>query len=213
MNHLPKLFKLIELTRTQVQQGYLLSGVYKNELSDLAQHHYLVTFIAWQLASNANAKGAKINIQKVLEFSLVHDLGELFGGDIAAPYARVNQKAKKAAKAFEAENHKYLSGFFGPGKKNFVKLSKEIMDAKSDEALIAKMADYIEATNFLVFLNKFKPISYKIAEEKISGWVKQIKDQTAKRELQIFLKDWLASLKNEKYLKQTFSEEINYAKN
>src|SRR5579872_6043877 len=127
MNHLAKLFKLLEITRSQPQYGYALAGIPKAELSDLAQHHYLVTFIAWQLALSVQAKGAKINVQKVLEFCMVHDLGELFGGDIAMPYAKANPKARTLAKAFEAENQNYLSAFFGPQSKHYKELSDEIM--------------------------------------------------------------------------------------
>src|SRR5690348_2583666 len=121
MKNLPRLFKLIELTRAQVQQGYLLSGVHRNELSNLAEHHYLVTFIGWQLAENLKQMGAKINVQKVMEFCLIHDLGELMGGDISAPYARVNKKALKFAKQFEEENQKFISKYFGTQEKYFKK--------------------------------------------------------------------------------------------
>jgi len=47
MDNLTKLFKLVELTRFQPQYGYALAGIPKEELSNLAEHHYLVTFIAW----------------------------------------------------------------------------------------------------------------------------------------------------------------------
>src|SRR5579872_1840337 len=133
MNHLAKLFKLLEITRSQPQYGYALAGIPKAELSDLAQHHYLVTFIAWQLALGVQAKGAKIDVQKVLEFALIHDLGELFGGDIAMPYARANPKARQLAKAFEEENQKYLATFFGDQAKHYTELSTEIMETAVNE--------------------------------------------------------------------------------
>ena len=75
MEHLTNLFKLIELTRSQPQYGYALAGIQQDELSNLAEHHYLVTFVAWQLASQVKRAGANIDIQKVLEFCLIHDLG------------------------------------------------------------------------------------------------------------------------------------------
>ena len=68
MENLTNLFKLMELTRSQPQYGYALSGIQQDELSNLAEHHYLVTFIAWQLAAHVKGAGAKIDIQKVLEF-------------------------------------------------------------------------------------------------------------------------------------------------
>jgi len=52
----------MQLTRAQVQQGYLLSGIPKDKLSGLAEHHYLVTFIGWQLANYLKKTGAKLDI-------------------------------------------------------------------------------------------------------------------------------------------------------
>src|SRR6185436_17908737 len=100
MKNLPNLFKLVELTRAQVQQGYLLSGVQREKISNLAEHHYLVTFIGWQLAVNLKQAGANIDTQKVMEYCLMHDLGELMGGDISIWYAQMNKRARKHAKAF-----------------------------------------------------------------------------------------------------------------
>src|ERR1700738_3323865 len=109
MNNQKKLvnfLKLMQITRTQPQYGYALSNLKKHELSNLAEHHYLVTFIALQLARYAKSFGAKINTERIMEISLVHDLGELFGGDISRPYAMANPKARQLAKAFESENQK-----------------------------------------------------------------------------------------------------------
>src|SRR3989338_10565812 len=134
MKHLTNLFKLVEITRSQSQYGYALSGIQKHELSDLACHHYLVTFIAWQIARSLNRAGATLNIEKVLEFALTHDLGELFGGDIAMPYGAINPRARKLAKAFEEENQRFFSQFFGEDRAHLKALTKEILNAKSDEA-------------------------------------------------------------------------------
>ncbi|OGE83242.1 MAG: hypothetical protein A3B10_01130 [Candidatus Doudnabacteria bacterium RIFCSPLOWO2_01_FULL_44_21] len=62
MKNFPRLFNLMQLTRAQVQQGYLLSGIPKDKLSGLAEHHYLVTFIGWQLANYLKKTGAKLDI-------------------------------------------------------------------------------------------------------------------------------------------------------
>lgn len=194
MEHLTRLFKLVELTRSQPQSGYALSGIPADELSNLAEHHYLVTFMAWQLARNANRKGANLNIEKVVEYALVHDLGELFGGDIATPYARVNKKAKRLAKAFEAENQKFFSRFFGPEAKHFRNLVGEIMNAKSDEGLVAKLADYMECTHYKLYVRQFRKQDIEIATEKTSGHIKKMKDPVAKREFSAFVKNWIKTL-------------------
>lgn len=200
MKNLPNLFKLIELTRAQVQQGYLLSGIHKDELSNLAEHHYLVTFIGWQLAINLKEAGAKIDVQKVLEYCLIHDLGELMGGDISALYAKMNKRARRFAKAFEEENQKYLSNFFGNDSKRFKKMAKEILDAKSDEALIAKIADYMEALNFKVYIEHFEEPSRKFTSEKLNGFIRKIKDKVAKKVLAQFAADWLKVVHKNNYI-------------
>jgi 5'-deoxynucleotidase YfbR-like HD superfamily hydrolase len=152
MKKLTDLFTLMELTRSMPQYGYILSGVKRDDLSNLAEHHYLVTFIAWQIALHLKSKGAKLNVGKVMEFAMVHDLGELFGGDISMPYAKVNPKAREYAKMFEEENQRFFAKFFGEQEDHFKNLGHEILDAVSDEALVAKFSDYIEHAHFKNFL-------------------------------------------------------------
>jgi 5'-deoxynucleotidase YfbR-like HD superfamily hydrolase len=200
MKNLPNLFKLIELTRSQVQYGYLLSGIKRNDLSNLAEHHYLVTFIGWQLALHLKQAGAKIDVQKVLEFCLIHDLGELMGGDISALYAKANPKAKKLAVAFEEENQKYLAKFFGDNSEHFEKLASEILDAKSDEALIAKVADYTEALNYKVYVGAFLESDRKFNVEKMKKFVEPIKDKVVKKLLTQFIADQLKSVDKNNYI-------------
>src|SRR3989338_7599490 len=190
MNHLTNLFKLMELTRSQPQYGYVLSGIQQDELSNLAEHHYLVTFIAWQIARQVKNKGANIDIAKVLEFSLIHDLGELFGGDISMPYAKANPKAREHAKAFEEENQRFLARFFGNEADYFKKLGHEILDAESDEAIIAKVADYIEITHFKQYVKVFsKKFDVDLIEPKLQSKISQIKDPIVKKEISKFVKN------------------------
>lgn len=92
MKNLKDLFRVIELTRSQPQYGYALAGIAKDKLSNLAEHHYLVTFIAWQLAANLEKAGAQIDVRKVLEYALVHDLGELLAVISPCPMAGKIQK-------------------------------------------------------------------------------------------------------------------------
>lgn len=205
MKHLTNLFKIIELTRSQPQYGYVPAGVPKDELSNLAEHHYLVTFIAWQLARQVKNKGAKVDIAKVMEFALMHDLGELFGGDISMPYAKINPKAREYAKMFEAENQKFLAKFFGDDEEYFNKLGKEILDAKSDESLIAKFADYIEHAHFKQYIKiSAIKIDMSLAVPKMKGIVSKIKDPVAKRELGKFVKFWAKDIGKHHILKILF---------
>lgn len=176
------------------QTGYALAGIPANELSNLAEHHYLVTFIAWQLAKNVNRAGAKLNIEKILEYALIHDFGEILGSDISTPYAQANRRAYKAAKAFEMENHKFLAKFFGSEGNNYKKLSTDILNAKSDEALVAKMADFLECTHYKLYVGKLNKRDLEIAKGKLEGYIKKIKDPIAKQEFGKFVSAWLKEL-------------------
>lgn len=150
MKNLIDLFKLAEVTRDQPQYGYNLAGVHRNELSDLAQHQYLVTFIAWQLGMLIQQAGAELNVQRVMEISMIHDFGELFGSDISFYYAKANPAARKLAKEFEHENNNFLSRFFSePGA--YQELIVEMETQATNESIVAKIADYTE-----VLLNKHR---------------------------------------------------------
>lgn len=194
MENLTNFFKLLELTRSQPQYGYALSGIQQDELSNLAEHHYLVTFIAWQLACQVKRSGAKIDVLKVLEFSLIHDIGELFGGDIAMPYARSNPKAREYAKAFEEENQKFIAKFFGKEAEHFKELGHEILDAKSDEAIIAKVADYIEVTHYKQYVKVFSKFDIDLVKPKLLAMIEKMQDTIAKKELAKFINTWVEDI-------------------
>lgn len=194
MKNLTKLFRLLEITRAQPQYGYVLAEIPKSDLSDLAQHHYLVTFMAWQLGRLVQRAGAKVNLERILEFGLIHDLGELFGGDISMPYAQANPAARTAAKAFEAENQKYLSQFFGQDQAYFQALADEIMDAKTDEAIIAKVADYVEVTHYKLYVHRLSQNDIKMIVNKLKVMITKMTDQTAREKLLAFLTEWSAQL-------------------
>ena len=149
MDNLIDLINLLEITRNQPQYGYASAGG-NARLGNLAEHHYLVTIIGWQLAVAVNKKGANLDTDKVIKFSLLHDIGELFGGDIGMYYAKTNPKARQYAKQFEEENQIFISKFFG-NQEEFLALTKEILDSASDEAHIAKIADYLEVTHYKLY--------------------------------------------------------------
>ena len=189
MNYLTKLFHLLEITRNQPQYGYAIwgGGV---RMGNLAEHHYMVSMIAWQLASMVRTAGAHIDTAKVFEFASIHDLGELFGGDISMPYAKANPQAREYAKKFEAENHTYIAQFFGKHAEHFKSLSTEILDATSDEARIVKIADYIEVSHYKFFIGRFVVSDIELVATKIDGMIRGMKDHVARKELLRFVRNW-----------------------
>jgi len=182
------LINLLEISRIQPQYGYNVAGG-NARTGNLAEHHYLVTMIGWQLALLVNSKGAKIDVSKVIKFCLLHDIGELFGGDIGMYYAKANPKARKLAKEFEEENQKFLSGFF-TNKDEVKSLAKEILDSKSDEAHIAKIADYLEVTHYKFFNGMLKGKDKELIAPKLAEKIRKIKDTRAKNTLLDLIKVW-----------------------
>ncbi len=195
MHSLTRLFRLLEISREIPQYGYALGGISRNDQGDLAQHHYLVTMISWQLARMAIQQGAKISLDKVLEFALIHDLGELLGGDISMPYAKANPAAKKAAKLFEAENQRYLATFFAEDQEHFQKLSDEILDAYSDEALISKLADYIEVNHYKLHLQRLTVKNVEMIESKLNEKLAKFTDPICKAVFTHFCQQWVTEMK------------------
>lgn len=198
MNHsFAQLIRLLEITRSMPQTGYALSEMRKEELSDLAQHHYLVTAIAWQLARAALRAGGKLDLSRVLEYALVHDLGEVFGGDISLPYAKANPVAREAAKEFEARNQEYFSTWFGEDEKYIRGLFREVMEATTDEALVTKIADYIEVTHYKLYVRRLTKKDIEMAREIIGEKMSKLGDVRTRETLASLTDEWLDQLDTE----------------
>lgn len=196
MTSLAQLVQVLETTRSQTLYGFVLGNVQKNDLSDLAQHHYLVTMIAWKIAAQLEESGIAINFRRLLEICLVHDLGELFGGDISMAYARANPKAKKAAKQFEMINQEYLAGYFGKQEQYVSSLFQEAMEPVSLEAVISKVADYMEITQFKIYIKAFESNDAVMMRQKLSERVEVLSDKKAVDQLKLIIEQWFDDLGN-----------------
>lgn len=155
MKNLPKFISILEMTREQVQYGYFLVGVNRHETSTLAEHHYLVTMIGWMLCEYLNEdEGSLVDTSKVMQLCLVHDLGELFGGDMAAPLSRKRPDIKAHAQAFEKGNKEILMSFLNTHVAKAMQALFEEEETKvTDEAVVAKIADLMETHFFLEHRN------------------------------------------------------------
>src|SRR3990167_6099681 len=83
-----RLLAILQLTKQQPLSGYTVSGIKQSELPNLASHHYTATVAALLVSRHIVRLGGKINPEKIVAMLLVHDLGELFGGDISTPLNR-----------------------------------------------------------------------------------------------------------------------------
>jgi 5'-deoxynucleotidase YfbR-like HD superfamily hydrolase len=188
MDNIIKLFNLLQITRTQPQYGYAMGGG-NIRIGNIAEHHYLVAMIGWQLCEVVNKKGAKVDTFKVIKYCLLHDIGETFGGDIGMYYAKANPKAKEYAKLFEEENQKFISQFFFDPKE-IKELSKEILDSRSDEAHIAKIADFFDHPHYKFFNGVMKRKDIEIVAPRLKEKVAKIKNPIARKELGKLVEVW-----------------------
>ena len=188
MDKVIDLINLLQISRIQPQYGYAVAGG-NERIGDLAQHHYLVAMLGWQLSEVANTKGADLDTTKVLKFCLIHDIGELFGGDIGMYYAKANPAARNFAKQFEEENQKFLGTYFS-NNEEYTKLTNEIMDSASDEAHIAKIADYLEVTHYKLFNGQLKKKDVELIAPKLAEKAEKLADQVARDELLVFVESW-----------------------
>lgn len=206
MKTLAELFQLMEITRSQPLYGLVLANVQKHDLSDLAQHHYLVSFMAWQIGAQLEDQGIAVDFRKLLEICMIHDLGELFGGDIAMPYALANPAAKKAATEFEKINQKFLSQYFGNQQERIQAIFHETKEPASLEAVISKVADYMEVTHHKIYIKAHQPDDLAMMENKLRERVDLLSDKNAANALTAIIQQWI------KDLKTLPSEPLNYAK-
>ena len=188
------LFELMQLMRSQPMYGYALTGLPKGELSDLTQHHYLVGMLAWRLARIAKSAGGNVRIERTMELALTHDIGEIFGGDIAAPYARANPAARKHAKAFEQENLKFLAPFFGDDSSYMTDLFKELHEKTTDEARIVKIADFIEFTHYKRYIRRSTEGDAAIVSNVIEANLAAMQDPSTKSSLTTATQAWIKGL-------------------
>lgn len=194
-----ELLTIIELTRDQVQHGYGPNGISRADWSNLAEHHYLVTFIGWRLARTLEQQNVPIDVRKVLEICMLHDVGELFGGDISMPYAGINPAARAAAKQFEEENMKFIAQYFGSDTPYIMDELYPAITEKdpSLEASVAKIADYMEHLYFMKRKNMLHtPGAKELSTKKILDKIETLPDPT-KTVLGDILKPLLANLKQE----------------
>ena len=188
MDKIIHLSNLLQITRAQPQYGYAIAGG-NVRIGNLAEHHYLVAMLGWQLAEMANKDGADIDVFKVIKFCLLHDSGEIFGGDIGMYYAKANPKARTYAKQYEEENQKFISKFFN-NEKEVEHMSREILESISDEAHISKIADYLEVTHYKFFNGQLSKKDIELIAPKLAEKVNKIKDVKAKKALGVFVKKW-----------------------
>lgn len=161
MTNLLKLFALLQLTKEQPVSGYLIGGLKRHEVPSLAEHHYTTALIAYFLTERIKDEGGDINGSKVVIMTLIHDLSEIFGGDISGPLNRKYPDLREYKDRIGDRAIDVLCEHMDKvSEEEFRELWEEMKIGRTDEAIVTKIIDQMEHQFFLEhhnFKSKYDP--------------------------------------------------------
>jgi len=114
--------------------GWLLRGVPPAIAENVADHIFLTSIIAMDIASRLSNMGVNIDVSKVLMMSILHDIPEVVTGDIVR---YVKTRVEDYFSEIESEALETL------GLQRYRELYTELSNSASLEALVVKVADDI----------------------------------------------------------------------
>ena len=118
------------------RQGWLQAGIPIEKCESVADHSFLTTMLAWMIAEEL---APELDSEKIIKMSLLHEMGEIYGGDIT-PRDGVGE-SEKFLLEYDSM-HKVLSKLFNGEK--WSALWEEFEKANSPEAKFVKQIDKLE---------------------------------------------------------------------
>lgn len=100
MNEFIDFFIEIGKLKKQKRSGWVLRDVKNPET--IAEHSFRVALMSWLLAD----KKEKLNIERIIKMALIHDICEVYAGDIT-PYDSILPKSKKDLKKLMRTNPRF----------------------------------------------------------------------------------------------------------
>lgn len=152
----------------------------------VADHSYFCAYIAAILAQLLEKQGIELNKEKALEMALVHDMEEIFSGDIVTPFKYYSAEVTEAIKKV---NQELIGDVFGDlpqdTASHFISLWNEEGEGETIEAQVVKVADKLSlvskcAEEVQVGNEYFKSIyeaGLKFLDEYNKPWWQNIKPQ------------------------------------
>jgi putative hydrolase of HD superfamily len=129
-----ELIQLFDRLAALPRTGWLLRGVVDPE--SIAEHSYGVAVVASLIVDDLRAKGETVDGERVLRMALVHDLAEVFTGDIPMP-----AKSEALREALGQAEEATLATVLTPAQ---LELWREAEGAQTLEARIVKAADKLQ---------------------------------------------------------------------
>jgi 5'-deoxynucleotidase YfbR-like HD superfamily hydrolase len=215
MKKLVKLLSILQLTKEQPLTGYLAAGISIHELPSLAEHQYTSALIGYFLVRKIKKAGGTIDERKLILMLLFHDLGELFGGDVAAPLSRKYPDLKVHKDKIGERTIELLSQFMDEDiRDDFSKLIEESEKGMSDEKIVSKIIDQIDHQFFFEHHNYEGKSDYGIEDHRSSfirnhivAKTKQIKDPITRDVVNEFLDSFLLHFYKRGFQPQTLLTE------
>ncbi len=139
MKDILRFISLVNQLKDLKRTGWLLANV--DEPESVADHSFSLA-----LLSTIVAKRMKLNVEKCVKFALIHDINEVYTGDIASRFDERNQIFDNKTKAkLENKNMlKVISVLESDIKKEFLQLWKELIEQKSKESILVKQLDSLD---------------------------------------------------------------------
>lgn len=126
----------IQSLKNLFRQGWLQNGIDKKHCESVADHSFSITMLAWLLAEEYFPE---FNLTKVLQYSLIHEIGEIYAGDIT-PSDNITDSKKYD---LESEAVRKVFNKLKNGDKYF-RLWEEFELGKNQEAKFVKQMDKLE---------------------------------------------------------------------
>lgn len=119
---------------------YHSTPLHQNET--VAEHTFYVTIIARALCGLIEENGTKVNTLEVLDKALVHDMEEMYSGDILQPFKYADPELKRLVdKINDKLVDKAFEGLPDKLAKHFKHIWSDYHEGKRIEDKIVKMAD------------------------------------------------------------------------
>ena len=202
MKNLLKLLSILQLTKEQPVSGYLVTGLKRQEIPNLADHHYNCILMAYFLAQKIKALGVKINERKLILLVMFHDLSELFGGDVAAPLNRKYTDLKIHKDKIGDRAIDMLAEFMDEKTAAEVRsLYSEFEHGESDERWLAKIIDQMEHMLFLEHHNNYQKFinSTCYLNEFLEKHIIRLAENIQNPQIKKIITDFLEEFKNNFY--------------
>ncbi len=135
-NEILEVFFEIQSLKNLFRQGWLKNGIDKKFCESVADHSFTTTMLAWLIADKYLPE---LDIIKVLKYSLIHEIGEIYAGDIT-PNDNVSDTTKYE---LEIASVKKVFSKLKHGNK-YIKLWEEFENAENKEAKYIKQIDRLE---------------------------------------------------------------------